>query len=164
MRRLPVFVLPLVCAALLLAACGQPPSAQAPETARAFDLAAMRTRIEAENARFTRAHVDGDIAAIDAMFTRDARSLPPGGAPAVGIAAIHELAAEYLKAGVHDFREETTEFYGTPDVLVDSGTYVMTYGADRTVEHGKYLNVWTREDGAWKIRTNIWNAGPAPAP
>lgn len=166
MRRRHVFVLPLVFLTILAAACGRPPS---PPSAPAgdgavFDLTAARAMIAAENARFTRAHVEGDIATIDAMFTRDARSLPPGAGPAVGVAAIHELTAEYLRAGVHDFREETTGFYGNRDLLVDTGTYVMTYGADRTVEYGKYLNVWTREDGAWKIQTNIWNTSPAPAP
>lgn len=158
--------LALAVATALLAACGRvtsAPPAPGPDTPPPFDLAAMRKVIEAQNDRFTKAHVAGDIAAIDAMFTRDARSLPPGAAPSVGVAAIHELTAEYLEAGVHEFREETTDFYGHQDLLVDAGTYVMIYGAERTVEHGKYLNVWTREDGAWKIRTNIWNASPSPA-
>jgi hypothetical protein len=74
------------------------------------------------------------------------------------------LTEEYLKAGVQAFREDTTDFYGNQDMLVDAGTYVMTYGADSTIEHGKYLNVWKQEDGAWKIHTNIWNTSPAPAP
>ncbi len=153
---------------LVVAACGgqAPPSqstAQQAPTA-AFDLSAMRKVIEAQNDRFTKAHVAGDIAAIDAMFTRDARSFPPGAGAAVGLAAIHELTAEYLKAGVSEFREDTTDFYGNQDLLVDAGTYVMTYGADHVIERGKYLNVWKQEDGAWKIHANIWNTSSLPAP
>jgi ketosteroid isomerase-like protein len=148
---------------LFMVACssqGPPPRANA----AAFDLSAMRTIIEAQNERFTRAHVAGDIATIDAMFTRDARSFPPGADAAIGLAAIHALTAEYLKAGVAEFREDTTDFYGNQDLLIDAGTYEMTYGADRVVERGKYLNVWKQEDGAWKIHANIWNTNPAPAP
>jgi len=53
---------------------------------------------------------------------------------------------------------------GTRELLVDAGTYVMTYGTDHVVERGKYLNVWKQEDGAWKIHANIWNTSSSPAP
>jgi ketosteroid isomerase-like protein len=129
-----------------------------------FDLSALRTKIQAENDRFTRAHIAGDVAEIDAMFTRDARSFPPGAEAAIGLAAIHDLTVEYLKGGIKEFREETTDFYGNEEFLVDQGNYVVTYGLDSTVERGNYLNVWKREDGAWKIRTNVWNtSAPPPA-
>ena len=128
-----------------------------------FDLAAARTLIEQKNAEFTKAHVDGDVAAIDAMFTRDAKSFPPGGETAVGPGAIHDLTVEYLKAGIKEFREETTDLYGNSELLIDQGTYVVTYGPENTVERGKYLNVWKQEDGTWKIHANIWNASPDPA-
>lgn len=136
------------------------------DTSAPFDLAAPRRTIEEQNARFTRAHVEGDSATIDAMFTHDATSLPPGAPVVVGVAAIHDLTMEYLKSGVKEFREETTEFYGNADLVIDRGTYVMVYGPDSVTERGKYLNVWTQEGGTWKIHTNIWNsdAPPAPAP
>lgn len=168
MTRRSVSLLTLVLAALLLAACSRqepPPSAPVQQaTAAPFDLAAMRKVIEAQNERFTKAHVAGDIAAIDAMFTRDATSFPPGADAVVGLAAIHELTAEYLKAGVTEFREVTTDFYGNQDLLVDAGRYVMTYGADKVTERGHYLNVWRQEDGTWKIHANMWNTNSTPAP
>lgn len=162
------FSLTLGLVATVVTACGSQArpleaTAQQVNTA-AFDLAAMRKLIEAQNDRFTKVHVAGDIAAIDAMFTRDAKSFPPGADAAVGLAAIHELTVEYLKGGVTAFREDTTDFYGNQDFLVDAGTYVMTYGADKVTERGKYLNVWTQEDGAWKIHANIWNTSSLPTP
>lgn len=146
----------VVLAVVLASACGKPePPAQS------FDLAAMRTMIEQKNEQFTRAHVEGDVATIDAMFTRDAKSFPPGAEAASGPAAIHDLTVEYLKAGIKEFREETTDVYGNGELLVDQGNYVITYGPDNTVERGKYLNVWRQEDGVWKIHANIWNSSPA---
>lgn len=158
----------LVLATVIVAACSspEPPSQSTAQQAHttAVDLSVMRTIIESQNDRFTKAHVAGDIATIDAMFPRDARSFPPGADAAVGLAAIHDLTAEYLRAGVTEFREDTTDFYGSQDLLIDAGTYVMTYGADHVVERGKYLNVWKQEDGDWKIHANIWNTSSAPAP
>lgn len=152
-----------VVLAAVLAACSRPATPGAGSgSAAPFDLAAAREEITALNARFTAAHVAGDSATIDSLLTADARSLPPGAEPSGGLAAIHALTMEYLKAGITEFREETTDFYGGPDLVVDQGTYLLTYGTPAVTERGKYLNVWVRQGGAWKIRTNIWNAG-APA-
>ena len=144
-----------VFAGLLASACA---SQETP--APRDDLAAMRAIIEQKYEQFTKAHVEGDVATIDAMFTRDAKSFPPGGEAAVGPAAIHDLTVEYLKAGVKEFREVTTDFYGNAELLIDQGTYTMTWGPDNTTERGKYLNVWRQEDGVWKIHANIWKIAP----
>lgn len=152
---------------LLTASCGpqggggqRAPAAQAPAP---FDLQAARAIIEQRNAQFTAAHVSGDVAAIDAMFTRDARSFPPGADAAVGPDALHTLTVEFLKHGVKAFTERTTTLYGTADLLIDEGEYSLTYGPENSVERGKYLNVWKQEDGEWKIHANIWNTSPSPA-
>ena len=150
--------LTILAATLAIAACGKAQTPPAPAAVPAFDLAAARTVIESNNQRFTQAHVTGDQALIDAMFTTDARSLPPGADPVVGRDAISKLTADYLAYGVYEFSEETTDFYGSADLLIDQGNYRMVYGKDRVVETGKYLNVWKQEDGVWKIQTNIWNS------
>jgi ketosteroid isomerase-like protein len=120
--------------------------------------------IEQKNAQFTQAHVAGDVATIDAMFTRDATSFPPGAEPAVGPEALHALTVNFLKVGITTFTERTTTLYGNSELLIDQGEYEITYGPRNTVERGKYVNVWKQEDGAWKIQTNIWNESPARVP
>jgi ketosteroid isomerase-like protein len=155
-------------ALLLLPSCGPragdaSPEAKAQDSAP-FDLAVARAVIEQKNAQFTQAHVTGDVATIDAMFTRDATSFPPGAEPAVGPAALHALTVDFLKIGVKAFTERTTTLYGNSELLIDQGEYEITYGPANTVERGKYVNVWRQEDGTWKIQTNIWNTSPALAP
>lgn len=65
-----------------------------------------------------------------------------------------------MAGGVKAFRMDTLRCYGNEDLVVEQGTYAMTYGPDDVVECGKYLNVWKPEDGAWKLYANIWNARP----
>ena len=133
-------------AALLAGACGGPTPATTRAERLPFDLDATRRLIAQQNERFTHAHVTGDIATIDSMFAPDAKSFPPG-------------------AGVTEFREETTDFYGNAEYVVDAGTYVVTYGPAHVTERGKYLNVWTPVNGSWKIKANMWNTdAPAPTP
>jgi ketosteroid isomerase-like protein len=145
-------------AALLAGACSGPTPGTTGDERLPFDLDATRRLIAQQNERFTNAHVTGDIAAIDSMFAPDAKSFPPGGAAVTGLQAMHDFTVEYLKAGVTEFREETTDFYGNAEYVVDAGTYVVTYGPAHVTERGKYLNVWTQGNGGWKIKSNIWNA------
>jgi len=154
-----------VLAAFLAGACGGPSPASTRTERPPFDLEATRRLIAEQNERFTSAHVTGDIALIDAMFTPDAKAYPPGTAAVTGLPALHDFTVEYVKAGITEFREETTDFYGNAEYVVDAGTYVVTYGPAHVTERGKYLNVWTQVDGRWRIKSNMWNVdAPAPAP
>jgi hypothetical protein len=95
------------------------------------------------------------------MFAPDVKSFPPGAAAVTGVPALHAFTVEYLKAGVTEFREETTDFYGNAEYVVDAGTYVVTYGPTHLTERGKYLNVWTQVNGRWRIKANMWNTDVA---
>jgi ketosteroid isomerase-like protein len=123
-----------------------------------FDLAAARRSIEELEERFMDAHVAGDSATVDALFTRDAVSYPPGAPAAIGAAAINDLTLEYIRFGIKAARNTITHCFGNEDFVVVHGTYTMTYGPDDVVEHGKYLNVWKGVDGTWKLHVNIWNS------
>jgi ketosteroid isomerase-like protein len=131
----------MLLAAFLAVGCRDRPDADRGANVPAFDLDA---------------HIAGDVAAIDAMFTPDARSYPPGAPAAIGIDAIHALTVDFLEVGVTQFREETAAFYGNAEYVVDEGSYLLTYGGGIT-ERGKYVNVWKQTNGQWRIQSNIWN-------
>ena len=150
-----------VLATLLAGACSGPAPASTRAERLPFDLDATRRLIAQQNERFTHAHVTGDIATIDSMFAPDAKSFPPGAAAVTGLPALHAFTVEYLKAGVTEFCEKTTDFYGNAEQVVDAGTYVVTYGPAHVTERGKYLNVWTQVNGTWKIKANMWNTDGA---
>jgi hypothetical protein len=150
---------------VLVGACGGSAPGSTRAERRPFDLDATRQLIAQQNERYTHAHLAGDVATIDSMFAPDAKSYPPGSAAVSGLPAMHASTVEYLKAGLTEFREETTDFYGNAEYVVDAGTYLVTYGPDHVTERGKYLNVWQQVNGSWKIKANIWNTdAPAPTP
>lgn len=165
MSRIPLVLLSAALIALSALGCGSTDSATArdAESDAAFDLSAMRNDIEARNRVFTNAHVIGDSVAMVDIFADDARVLPPNADPVIGRAAIEVLTAAYLTYGITEFREETIEFYGNQDLLIDEGRYVMVYGNDNTREEGKYVNIWRKQRGEWKLYSNIWNSS-APLP
>lgn len=165
MKRIPIVLLTLTLTGLSAIGCGSTDSASSTlhrDSAVTFDVSAMRPEIEARNRLFTNAHVIGDSAAMVNIFTADARVLPPNADPVIGRRAIEVLTAQYLNFGITEFREETTAFYGNQDLLIDEGTYVMVYDKGKTTEKGKYVNIWRKESGEWKIYSNMWNSN-APA-
>lgn len=165
MTRTPSFLLTLTLAALPALGCGGTGGGAAAtrDSAVAFDLSAMRAEIEARNRIFTEAHVVIDSAAMVNIFTTDARILPPNADPVIGRPAIEAMTAQYMTFGITEFREETSAFYGNEELLVDEGTYVMTYDKGRSTEKGKYVNVWRKEGGEWKIYSNMWNTNAPTA-
>ena len=144
-------------------ACSGPSVASKGDASQSIDLDATRLLIAQQNKRFTSAHLTGNVATIDSMFSADATSYPPGNAAVNGLPALHAFTVEYIKAGLTEFREESTDFYGNAEFVVDAGTYVVTYGPGHVTERGKYLNVWQHVNGSWKLKTNMWNTDASPA-
>ncbi|MBK6381209.1 MAG: nuclear transport factor 2 family protein [Chitinophagaceae bacterium] len=161
------FFMAIACALSLMVGCNNNSTVSAvtqKDSMGGFDVNTMKKIIREKNEQFTRAHVTGDHWVIDTMFTEDARSFPPNADAVIGRTAIALLTAGFIKFGVQEFREETTALYGNADYLVDEGNYFMRYGKDSTSENGKYINVWKKTGGDWKIYSNIWNSNmPATA-
>lgn len=121
----------------------------------------IREEIAARTLGFTQAHITGDVAYINDCFLEDAQVLAPGSHAVVGMEAIAQLNADWVAYGVYEFTETSTRTYGSNDLVIDEGVYFLNYGPERVEEHGKYLNVWTRAGGTWKLVSNIWNVSPA---
>jgi ketosteroid isomerase-like protein len=128
------------------------------------DVTATRKIIQEKNNQFTKAHITGDSAFLVNIFTQDAKVFAPNSDVVIGRPAIAVVNSQYLKLDIKEFREETTAFYGNEDYLIDEGSYYFRYGKDNTIDKGKYLNVWKKEDGDWKIYSNIWNTNMPATP
>ncbi len=100
-----------------------------------------------------------DFAALERVYTRNARLLPPGAPMVAGRAAVAGFWRGALDAlGVESLRLHTL----TLDVLGDSAQEVGR--AELAVKGGgapvalKYVVLWKREDGGWRLDVDIWNA------
>lgn len=152
-----------VLSVVLITSCGRNSSPSQSGTAAVSvsdttDTAAVRRIIHEKTTRFTQAHISGDTAYLNSIFTADARILAPNYGVATGHAAISGLNQLWVSYGIKEFKEESAAFYGSGIYFIDEGTYSMRYGKDNQLDMGKYLNVWKKENGDWKIYSNIWNS------
>lgn len=156
MNQLIRFVSPLVFIALLFGCSYQKPGSN--EYFIKEEGKTIRKRTDA----FTRAHITGDTAFLNNIFTKDARVLAPNSEAVSGKKAISQLNSEWVNYGVHQFEEISTATYGGGDYIVDEGNYFMISGPDSTSERGKYINIWKKVNGNWKIYSKIWNTSLPP--
>ena len=118
-------------------------------------------RIDTLNDKWVAAFAAKDIAAIENMMAPDALLLSPG-APAVqGAKAIAETWkgwSELANVAV-TFGAERIEASASGDMAYDYGTYIFAFDGDkgRVIEKGKYIVVWKKIDGAWKVAADIYN-------
>jgi uncharacterized protein (TIGR02246 family) len=123
----------------------------------------VRAAIEAANAKFGAAWGKKDAAAITALYTANATLLPPHAARATGSEAILEFWKAGL-AGAPPVAKLTTgevEVHG--DTAHEVGTYEVSAADGKVIDKGKYVVVWKREGGQWKMHRDIWNSDMPPA-
>ena len=133
-------------------------------TAAPFDLTEARKSIDEKNAIFAKAFISGDSATMLNNYMKDGKMLPPNAEAAIGSAAMGKLIGEYLKFGIKEFHDETTALYGTEDNLIEEGNYLMGDGKGKILDRGKYIDVWRKVDGDWKVFSNLWNSSLPPGP
>ncbi len=102
----------------------------------------------------------GDGAALTAQYSDDAIVLAPGAEALMGAEAIQAgLQAAIDGAGGSQMAITPGEIIPVgDDHAIEVGTFVET-GADGShADHGKYVAVWAKVDGSWKIVRDIWNS------
>lgn len=114
------------------------------------------------NERFMTAFSRGDAAGVAAVYSSDARVLPPGGEPIAGRPAIEAFWRGVLDLGIKAARLETEELEVHGARAIEVGRYVLEGEAGRTLDRGKYLVVWREEGNDWRLHRDIWNSSVPP--
>ena len=129
-------------AAGLLAACNHQPSAQDnPEE-----------ELRAANARYSRALVDGDAAALNRLYTEDFQRIGNDGAVHGKKDQVRFMTREVDLLNARADEVEVT-MLGPDGALVTgrvAGRYRYNGKEDDFTE--RFTSVWVREDGRWRVR------------
>ena len=117
-----------------------------------------KATIQSLNDQFTKAFNAGDIAAVAAHYTEDATVLPPGAEMVLGRNAIltfWKSAADQI--GDIKLTAVDVKPLGS-NAAREIGTFSLrTKGAQSQQVTGKYVVVWEKVGGDWKLATDIWN-------
>ena len=116
----------------------------------------IRSAIEAANKRFVEAFSKGDAARIADMYAEGARVMPPNSPMAQGRQRIQELWQSLINTGAK-LTLSTSDVEAHGNVVYEVGTYELIF-PDNKRDAGKYVVVWRRQKGDWKLAVDIWNS------
>jgi len=142
-----------LAAALLVAACSD-----------GFEASIAKQRIEALQDKWVQAVADRDVDTIVNLYAEDAWFLPSGSPPLQGheeirawwVETLDDPPFESLTFGPVDIR-----FSAQGDLAVDVGSsrsVVLNDQGEKREQKGKYLVVWEKIDGEWKVVADAFNA------
>lgn len=102
----------------------------------------------------------GDFDALERVYTKGARILPPGGEMQSGydsIKAFWKGAAAALGVTACKLNSVDVDFLEDTAIEIGRATIsILNEGVAGAIEV-KYVVVWKNEDGAWKWHIDIWN-------
>jgi uncharacterized protein (TIGR02246 family) len=126
-------------------------------TAPAF---AQKSEIDAVNAKWVEFFNNGDFAGIASLYTEDATAFPPGSGMVKGRPAIGTMWKN-MAENVTDPQLTTLDVKPLgPSAAREIGTFSLkTKGPAPQEVTGKYVVVWEKVGGDWKLRADIWNEG-----
>jgi uncharacterized protein (TIGR02246 family) len=117
----------------------------------------LRAEIEAQNAKFMAAAKRGDAQSIAALYTEQAWLLPPNAPMIQGKADIEAFWAARFKrmaavtlttVDVISLNDDSAREVGTSLVMLKDGSEPVA---------GKYMVVWQRTDGEWRLESDMMN-------
>jgi ketosteroid isomerase-like protein len=118
----------------------------------------LRAGIDATNRRFEELFNAGDAAgAAAAVYTRDARILPPGGSLVQGrdaITGFWDGAARQM--GVKRVKLSTVDLQPLGEGAYEIGRATLSLANEQSVDV-KYVVVWRQENDRWCWHVDTWN-------
>jgi uncharacterized protein (TIGR02246 family) len=117
---------------------------------------AVRDAVEAGNRAFAEAFLRGDARAVSELYTEDAQVVAPGAPIARGRSAIAAAWQASIDQGFEDVVLRTADVEASGDLAVESGS-VRLVAKGGQVSEARYVVVWKRVGGAWKMHRDIWN-------
>jgi uncharacterized protein (TIGR02246 family) len=106
----------------------------------------------------------GDAPGMAALYTSDGQILPPNGNFVTGRPAIQSFWQALMDMGVKEVMLETVEVDSHGSTAYEVGKFMLHAEGGQMIDKGKYIVIWKKEAGQWRLHRDIFNSSmPPPA-
>jgi len=116
------------------------------------DLSTLEKEIELRLREYEGHLQNGDSIALGNMYMEDAEIIPS----TVGRKNIIKAFGSMIRDSITGSSFKTTKLWGNDQLLVEDGTGTWSLTNGKVVGSGRYLLVWKKDDGKWKILRDTW--------
>ena len=116
----------------------------------AYDAKNIKEFIKNEGSAFEDEVRRGDSNALAAHYISDALVMPPNSEPIKGTDIVGFWGGA-IRMGLKDLKLTTTDIAGDGNLVVETGNYEMFGAENKSLDKGKYVVVWKKDNGNWKI-------------
>ncbi len=120
-----------------------------------FNMQEAKSFIDSINTKFSEQIKNGDSMALASHYATDAAILLPKSEPIKG-KDILSAWGSMLREGTEETTFQTIDLIGSNDFLIETG-YISTKGSDNSIYKSKYLVVWKKQNGEWKLYRDMIN-------
>ena len=103
----------------------------------------------------------GDAKAAAALYTKTAKLLPANAPLHKGHAAIARFWQGAMDMGIRGISLRTTDLEVHGTTVNELGAYTLKDIKGKKIDNGKYVVIWKKERGTWKLHWDIFNSNNA---
>ena len=141
----------ILIALISLTSCDQKVAKKSTESEQT-DLSTLEKEIELRLREYENHLQNGDSIALGEMYMMDAEIIPS----TVGRNNITKVFGSMIRDSITGSSFKTTKLLGNEQLLVEDGTGIWSHANGKVVGRGRYLLVWKKDDGQWKILRDTW--------
>ena len=116
------------------------------------DISTLEKQIELRLREYENHLRNGDSIALGSIYMEDAEIIPS----TVGSENIIKAFGSMIRDSITGSNFKTTHLWGNNQLLVEDGTGTWSHANGKVVGRGRYLLVWKKDDGKWKILRDTW--------
>jgi ketosteroid isomerase-like protein len=139
-----------------LQSCNEQPK-EKEQTGNKFNLETAKKEIMDANKEFATLFASYDSIALAKLYTQDAKFMGEGAPAVIGRINIQSALAGMMNSGITNANLATIEVWGMENLITEEGEATL-YVGDTQVYKGKYIVIWKKVDGEWKIFRDIFNS------
>lgn len=118
----------------------------------------IKNTIDKLNGQFMMTYKNGDAAGMAELYSENGAVLPPNADEVRGRKAIRKFWQEAMESGIKEIKLITGEVEQYGDTTSEVSTAKLYGENGEILDDAKYIVIWKRENGEWKLHRDIFNS------
>jgi ketosteroid isomerase-like protein len=123
-----------------------------------MDITIVKKQIDDLNKSYGKRFSSNDANYFKEHYCKDAKIFPANMPAVDGLESIRTFYFDDGRnAAMGNIIVTATSVFGNDEMVVEEGLYDFPDGKGGTFDTGKFIVLWKKEDGKWKMYREIWN-------